>query len=112
MIILVKLGKDQSVKDRLEELSLRNITLEAFLQSLSHPKIVEDRFRQLKLENCPIQVIHYAKPLDIVELTDALIELDPDYHTNASKKAQTNEMSLISKLIKKFRSLPYHRVHF
>ena len=44
--ILVKLGKDQSVKYRIEDFTLRNTTLEAFSQSLSHSKnMLEDRFK-------------------------------------------------------------------
>ena len=44
-------SEDQSVKDRIEKLNLRNTVLEVFSQSLSHPmKIIENRFEHLKLE--------------------------------------------------------------
>lgn len=59
-------------------------------------KITENKYKQLKLENRLVQVIHYVNPLDIVELTDPLTEFDPDYDPNTSKRSYLNEIFLIT----------------
>ena len=98
---LVKRGKGQLVKDRIQVLILRSTTLERFCKSLSHPlKMMKDQFKQLNLENSPVQVMSYDNPLNIVELTDALTDFDPDYDPEASKKTHFNKISLINDFTK------------
>ena len=98
---LVKQWEGQSVEDRIDELKLRSTALNTFSKLMSYQmEITEDRFKQLKLNKHPIQVIPCAKFPDIKELKEILIGFDPHSGPDASTKPQLHKMLNINKFMK------------
>ena len=57
--------------------------------------LVEDKFKCLKLDVRPVEVIPYPGDNTFKVLTDALVEFDPDFYLNIRSKSHISKMPLI-----------------
>ena len=89
--------------------------MEAFQNTTSPPiSAVEERFRKLNIDGCPIEIRKYPEEADTKVLMDALLGCGYVYRQDIQSKAELNNMPLINEFLSRkdhFRETPY-RIKF
>ena len=86
----------QTLQRQINELKSRDTARVSFDSAMKYPiTLVEDKFKCLKLDVRPVEVIPYPGDNTFKVLTDALVEFDPDFYLNIRSKSHISKMPLI-----------------
>lgn len=97
---LVKLGLNQSLQDRIDELQSRPTAMEAFTSAMQYPqKILKKCYEALEVDGRKVTVLAYPTEENVVSLHELLKHYDPSYSENYRSKGDLKRMPLINEFL-------------
>eukprot|EP00957_Ditylum_brightwellii_P080626 6132418-Ditylum_brightwellii.AAC.1 len=100
ILYLLKSPPNTSLEEWYNTLKAKWTATESFALVMLYPQCkIEDQFRMLILDNCPVEVIPYPTKEQVFVISNALSSYDPEYDEHYTSKPQIAKMLLIGRSV-------------